>query len=73
MSGKSNDEKRNDIKQDVQEDKDDGLLEKVGKVIDPSGRDVSDAELIDPGSNIPDSIPASTRPTPTNQKPADRK
>ncbi|MGB7480536.1 MAG: hypothetical protein WA924_09420 [Burkholderiaceae bacterium] len=37
--------------------KDEGLLEKVGKAIDPSGQDVSDAELIDPGSNIPSPAP----------------
>lgn len=29
-------------------------LEKLAETIDPPGREISDAELIDPGANIPD-------------------
>jgi hypothetical protein len=47
---------------------DEGLLERIAKAIDPPGRDVSDDELIDPGSNIPDSRPAKPQKGPqTNQ------
>jgi hypothetical protein len=54
--------------------KDDGLLEKLARLIDPSGREISDAELIDPGSNIHDTEPAPAKPQPaqpasTTQKP----
>lgn len=72
-TGGSGNENRSVKQNDAKQDKDEGLLEKVGKVLDPSGREVSDDELIDPGSNIPDSKPASTRPVPNNPKPADHK
>lgn len=47
-----------DVQPDVKRQKDEGLLEKIGNAIVPPGQDVSDAELIDPGSNIPDPAPA---------------
>lgn len=34
--------------------KEEGKLEKIARFIDPSGREISDAELSDPGANIPD-------------------
>ena len=37
--------------------KDEGVLEKIAKVIDPPSREVSDAELIDPGTNTPATKP----------------
>lgn len=40
------------------EDKDEDLLEKAARFIDPPGRKISDDELIDPGANVPDSKPA---------------
>jgi hypothetical protein len=43
------------------QDKDDGLLEKLARLLDPSGREISDAELIDPGSNIHDTKPVPAR------------
>jgi hypothetical protein len=33
------------------------LLEKAAQLIDPPSREVSDDELIDPGSNIPNETP----------------
>lgn len=33
---------------------DEGMLEKIANIIDPSGADVSDDELMDPGTNIKD-------------------
>jgi len=32
----------------------DGLLEKLARIIDPSGREISDDELIDPGTYVHD-------------------
>lgn len=34
--------------------KDEGAMEKMAKFIVPPGREISDAELSDPGANIPD-------------------
>jgi len=48
------------------QDKDDGLLEKLARLLDPSGREISDAELIDPGSNIHDTKPAPAEPQPAS-------
>lgn len=42
---------------DAKQGKDEGVLEKIARTIDPSGREISDDELIDPGSNIPDGSP----------------
>lgn len=39
---------------DTKQGKDDGMLEKIARTIDPSGREISDDELIDPGANIED-------------------
>ncbi|MEC4722434.1 hypothetical protein RY831_25040 [Noviherbaspirillum sp. CPCC 100848] len=36
-------------------DQDQGALEKLANLIDPASRDVSDAEIFDPGANIPSS------------------
>jgi hypothetical protein len=49
-SGNSNESK--------QESKDKGVLEKVAQTIDPPSREISDDELIDPGSNTPGSKPS---------------
>jgi hypothetical protein len=40
-------------KPNTDQDKKQGVLEKVAQLIDPPSREVSDAELIDPGSSIP--------------------
>lgn len=40
---------------------DDSVLEKVARTIAPPSREVSDAELIDPGANSP--APSPKRPT----------
>ena len=37
--------------------KDEGMLERIAEAIDPSGADVTDDELIDPGANIRDTPP----------------
>lgn len=34
--------------------KDDGMLEKLARIIDPSGREISDEELSDPGTYVHD-------------------
>lgn len=34
--------------------KDEGMLEKIANKIDPAGTDISDDEIMDPGSNIRD-------------------
>jgi hypothetical protein len=38
-------------------EEDESALEKMAKFIDPPSREVSDAELKDPGANTPDSQP----------------
>jgi hypothetical protein len=47
---------------------DEGALEKMAKTIAPPSREVSDAELIDPGANSPAPKPA----TPAERAEADR-
>lgn len=39
---------------DKKQGKDEGMLEKIADTVDPSGREISDDELIDPGANIKD-------------------
>ncbi|GAB3538043.1 hypothetical protein GCM10027343_02770 [Noviherbaspirillum agri] len=46
---------------DTKQGKDDGVLEKIANTIDPSGQDVSDEELSDPGANIRDETPKRER------------
>ncbi|HJV73759.1 MAG TPA: hypothetical protein VJ654_06015 [Noviherbaspirillum sp.] len=55
---------RSGDKSDAQQGKDEGALEKLANLIDPSGRKISDEELSDPGSNTPDSKPEENRATP---------
>jgi hypothetical protein len=59
-----------DDKQQEKRDRpaDPGLLEKTAQLIDPPGREVSDDELIDPGSNVP----GSGRARPVQKPPAGR-
>jgi hypothetical protein len=51
---------------------DDGMLEKIARAIDPPSREVSDAELIDPGANTPAPVPGrpTHTPAPDPDKPA---
>lgn len=42
---------------DTKQGKEEGMLEKIAHTIDPSGREISDDELIDPGANIKDDAP----------------
>jgi hypothetical protein len=49
---------------------DDGLLVKIARAINPPSREVSDAELSDPGANTPDSPPPdkqADKPKPSNK------
>jgi hypothetical protein len=52
---------------------DDGVLEKIARAIDPPSREVSDAELIDPGANSPAPKPEHPAKTPHTDvnKPSD--
>lgn len=64
--------RRNDPGDNAATDKDDeSMLERVAKTIAPPSREVSDAELIDPGSNSPvpkPTDPAKVRSARTEQK-----
>ena len=56
-----------DRAKDVQKGKqntDKGMLERIANTIDPPSRDISDDELLDPGSNIPNSKPVNPRKKP---------
>ncbi|OGB27386.1 MAG: hypothetical protein A3I66_00530 [Burkholderiales bacterium RIFCSPLOWO2_02_FULL_57_36] len=49
--------RKNDTDKPVNDKDDEGLLEKIAKTIAPPSREVSDAELIDPGANSPAAKP----------------
>jgi hypothetical protein len=48
---------------DSKQGKEEGAMEKIAHTIDPSGREISDDELIDPGAHIPDNPPSPAQPT----------
>jgi hypothetical protein len=65
---------RNDTDKSIKNKNDsDGKLEKIARAIDPPAREISDAELIDPGSNSPAGKPShlTNPPTPDPKTPAD--
>lgn len=61
-AGTEHDGKKKEIDRNPDEGKEDGLLEKAARLIDPPGREVNDEELADPGSNIPDTRPGERTP-----------
>jgi hypothetical protein len=65
FGGRMNNQSKNT---DKSKNEDENFLEKLVKAIDPPGREVSDAELIDPGANSPDA-----KPKDPVKKPSDRR
>ena len=49
--------RKNDPDKAAHDNGDEGVLEKIAKTIAPPSREVSDAELIDPGANSPAAKP----------------
>lgn len=49
--------------------RDEGFLDKIAHILDPGGREISDAELIDPGANIHDEMPEAEREKPGQNPP----
>lgn len=49
--------RKNAVKDSANTRKKEGVLEKIARAIDPPSREVSDAELIDPGKNTPTAKP----------------
>ena len=53
-----------------QKQEQDGMLERIARKIDPSGTEVTDEEIMDPGSNIRENPP---QQKPTSHNPPPRK
>ena len=49
--------RKNGIDKSMNSKDDEGALEKIAKKIAPPSREVSDAQLIDPGANTPETTP----------------
>lgn len=63
--------RKNDTEKPAEDKDDDSVLERVAKTIAPPSREVSDAELIDPGANSP--VPPPSDPAKLRSVPAERK
>jgi len=62
--------RKNDTGNPADDKDDESMLEKIGKKIVPPSREISDAELIDPGANSPAGKPENPAKSPDSATPA---